>query len=67
MDYHLRKKKKWGQQTNYIVGGPKLSPPQQILRIIQFKECNFCHLYNSIFLVWSNFALQEKKKGKKLL
>ena len=27
-----------GHQTNYLAEGPKLSPPPQILRIIQFKN-----------------------------
>ena len=31
----LEKRKKWGHQTYYLAGGPKLSPPLQISRILK--------------------------------
>ena len=52
MDFHLRFKKKenkWGHQTNFIVGGPKLSPPPQISRIIQFK--NLMSVFFIIYII----------------
>ena len=48
MDYHLtfkKKRKKWGHQTNYLAGGPKLSP--QVSWIIQFKN-----LRSVIFVIY---------------
>ena len=76
MDYHLtfkKKEKKWGHQTNDIVGGRKLSPPPQISRIIQFKN-----LRSVIFVIYiiPYFLYEvilhykrkkEKKKKKKML
>ena len=74
MDYHLtffKKRKKWGHQTNYLAGGPKLSTPPQISRIIQFKN-----LRSVIFVIYIiPYFLYEvilhykrkKEKEKKML
>ena len=42
-----KRKKKWGHQTNYLAGGPNLSPPTKILRIIQLKN-----LRSVIFVIY---------------
>ena len=75
MDYHLtfkKNEKKWGHQTNYIVGRRKLSPPTQISRIIQFKN-----LRSVIFVIYIipyflyevilHFKRKKEKKEKKML
>ena len=71
MDYHLtfkKKRKKWGHQTNYIVGGRKLSPPPQISRIIQFKN-----LRSVIFVIYIipyflyEVILHYKRKKEKIV
>ena len=62
----LEKRNKWGHQTNYLAGGPKLSPPPQISRTIQFK-----HLRSVIFVIYVipyflyEVILHYKKKKKK--
>ena len=70
MDYHLTfyKKEKMGSPDKLSCRRAKVVPTATNLEdnsIKKFKECIFCHLYNSIFLVRSNFALQEEKKKKK--
>ena len=52
MDYHFTFKKKKekivGYRTNNLSGGPNLTPPPQISRIIQYKPLRidfFCNLY----------------------
>ena len=37
-------KKIGGHQTNYLSGGPNLTPSPTNFENV--KECNFCHLYN---------------------
>ena len=60
MDY-LRKNKKWeGHRTNYLSGGPNLTIPPHISRIILYTTLMsviFRHLYNSILLVGGDSAL----------
>ena len=70
MDYNLafkEKEKKWVHQTNYLAGGPKLSPPPQILRIIQFKNLRsvIFVIYIIPYFLYEVFCITRGKKKKK--
>ena len=47
-----KKKKNGGHRTNYLSGGPNLTPPPHIMRIIQYKtlRSDFCPLYITYYL-----------------
>ena len=69
MDYHLtfKKKEKMGHQTNYLAGGPKLSTPPQISRIIQFKNLRsvifvICIILYFLYEVILHYKRKKKKK-----
>ena len=70
MDYNLafkEKEKKWVHQTNYLAGGPKLSPPPQILRIIQFKNLRsvIFVIYIIPYFLYEVFCITRGKNKKK--
>ena len=64
----FRKKKKIeGHRTNYLSGRPNLTPPPQVMRIIQYKTLRsdfFCHLYITYYLYevtqYYNAKIEEK-------
>ena len=65
--WHFRKKNKNGVTRLIIFQEGQSYPHPYKFRgyLKKIKECNFCHLYYSIFLVRGNFALQEEKRKKK--
>ena len=71
MDYHFtfqKKEKNRGHCTNYLSGGPNLTPSPQISRIIQYKTLRselFRHLYITYYLHEVNQHSNAKKKKKK--
>ena len=70
MVYHLtfyKKTKKWGHQTNYLAGGPKLSPPPQISRIIQSKNLRsvIFVIYIIPYFLYEAILHYMRKKGNK--
>ena len=73
INYYLtfkKKEKKWGHQTNYIVGGRKLSPPPQISRINQFKNLRsviFVIYIIPYFLYEVILHYKRKKERKKIV
>ena len=73
MDYRftfkLEKRKKWGHRTNDLSGGPNVTPPPQITRIIQYKALRsvfFCHLYITYYLfeVTQHYNAKKRRKVK---
>ena len=67
--WHFRKKNKNGVTRLIIFQEGQSYPHPYKFRgyLKKIKECNFCHLYYSIFLVRGNFALQEEKRKKKTI
>ena len=62
--------KNGGLYTNYLSGGPNLTPPQQILRLIQYKTLRsaiLCHLYNSLLLDEVILHYMVKKEEEKTI